>query len=160
MTSERISLLSAPRTRIAATIGVIGVLWFLLPVALPTASHESSSDTCLSMADHPPSAAGPDVLNRLEGCSALVPDDVELLADLADRHVSEGHVDTAETVYRRALAIDPDYADLRLRLAQLLLRRGAAAEAREQAALALRVQPNRRALRDIIQQTTAPRMIP
>ena len=105
------------------------------------------------MADHPPSPERPDLVAMVERCSALVPQDVELLADLGDLEAAAGRGADAEATYRRALAIDPDYADLRLRLARLLLRRGAATEAREQAELALRVQPNREALRQIIQQS-------
>ena len=39
----------------------------------------------------------------------------------------------AEEAYRRALALDPDFADLRLRLGSLSLRRGGAAEAEAEA---------------------------
>ena len=55
----------------------------------------------------------------------------------------------AELAYTRALKLDPDYADVRLRLGRLLLARGADAEALKQADMALRVQPNRAALLDL-----------
>ena len=85
----------------------------------------------------------------------MFPADVELLADLGGRGRSH-HPARSEAAYRRALAIDPGYADLRLRLGGLLMRRGATLEARREAEAALRVQPNRRALLDLLRAAGEP----
>jgi tetratricopeptide (TPR) repeat protein len=85
----------------------------------------------------------------LEECSVQHPDEVGVLAELARRYepIDSGR---AEALYRRALARDPGYADLRLALGTLLLRKGAAADARTEAETALRIQPNRRALLELL----------
>ena len=89
-----------------------------------------------------------------------------LCTDPADRPTTErliarfyeriGKPTQAEAIYRKALLIDPQYAELRLRLGRLLLQRGAHAEARDQAARALRVQPNRQALLDLLDAAGTP----
>ncbi len=117
-----------------------------------------SAETCLRLADRPP-AEGPDAMNELERCSAVVPLDVELLADLGAAYEGAGRPHDAEKIYQDVLALDPDYADVRVRLAALLLGRGAAPEARDHAEQALRVQPNRtrvRQLLDEIARSTTP----
>jgi tetratricopeptide (TPR) repeat protein len=86
----------------------------------------------------------------LERCSAVVADDVELMADLGREYEAARRPADAEAVYRRALAIDPDYADVHGRLATLLLQRGSVTEARAHAEAGLRLQPNRKALLDIL----------
>lgn len=84
------------------------------------------------------------------------------MADLGREYESAHRPADAEAVYQRALAVDPDYADLQARLATLLLQRGAAADARAHAEHALRVQPNRRALLDLLDRTSrvAPGRVP
>ena len=133
---------------------MLALWWFALPVSLPDAVDGSSTDECLTMADRPP-ADGPAAIARLEQCSTLVPDDVELLADLAGAYEQAGRTADAESAYRRTLAIDADHAAVHARLAALLLARGAAAEARHHAETALRQQPNRRALTDLITRASA-----
>ena len=92
-----------------------------------------------SIADH---VAGHDV-PALERCLELRPDDVELMADLGAAYEQAGQWDRAESVYRRALAIDAEDGDIRVRLGNILLRRGDAAGARREAVAALAVQPGR-----------------
>ena len=126
------------------------VLWWLvLPVPLRDAGDGRSTEECLTLADHP-AAEGPESIARLEQCSTLVANDVELIADLAAAYERTGRTVDAERAYRRVLDIDPDYADVHARLAELLLARGAGAEARSHAEAALRLQPNRRALIDLV----------
>jgi tetratricopeptide (TPR) repeat protein len=107
-----------------------------------------SDEQCLTLADTPP-APRPDVLAIFERCSSLYPDDSQLLADLGALYEATGAPQRAEIQYRRALQIDPDFADLRLRLGRLLLVRGAAAEARREAVAALAIQPNRQSLLEL-----------
>jgi tetratricopeptide (TPR) repeat protein len=77
----------------------------------------------------------------LERCLAVQPDDVETMKDLGLMYESATKWDRAEAVYRRALAIDPEDGDTRVRLGGLLLRRGDLAGARREAEAALKVQP-------------------
>ena len=120
-----------------------------LPVSLSRGANAASDEDCLTLADTPPSDR-PDLAATLERCSTLYPNDVELLADLGAHYEANGRKSDAEAIYRRALAVDPGYADLRLRLGRLLLARGAAALARREAEAALEVQPNRQALLELL----------
>ena len=136
-----------------AAAALLCVFWLALPVRLQRASGGPSNEECLRLADCPPADTHAD-LATLERCSAVVVDDVELMADLGAAYESAHRPADAESVYRRAIALDPDYADLRARLAVLLLQRGAADEARAHLTAALRVQPNRRALLDLLDQAS------
>lgn len=86
----------------------------------------------------------------LEQCAGLLPDDAELLADLGAAYGAAGLADQAEAAYRRALDRDPDYADVHVRLARLLLQRHATTEARAHAQSALRLLPNRQAVIELL----------
>ena len=55
------------------------------------------------------------------------------MADLGGVYEQAGQWDRAEAVYRRALAIDAEDGDIRVRLGSVLLRRGDAAGARREA---------------------------
>lgn len=132
-----------------APVAALCLFATVLPVALPLPKSGPSNETCLTLADTPPTT-GPDAVLRLERCSAMSPNDVELLADLGAAYEAANAPGRAETAYRRALAIDPDDADVRLRLALLAFERGDASEARHEAEAALRLQPNRRALLDLL----------
>ena len=90
----------------------------------------------------------------IEQCAGLLPEDAELLADLGLAYDAAGREDDAEAAYRRALERDPDYADVHARLARLLLRRQAAAEARAHVESALRLQPNRQELLDLLTEAS------
>jgi tetratricopeptide (TPR) repeat protein len=148
-----------PIARIAAAIIVLAILGFTLPIRVRNTAAAPLIEHCMQLAD---SATAPnhDSLIELERCSAVVPDDVELLADLGNAYEAAGRQREAEAVYRKVLASDPDYADVHVRLATLILAQGgAAAEAREHAEQALRVQPNRRtvqALLDTIERSRTP----
>lgn len=76
------------------------------------------------------------------------------MADLGRAYESLDRPAEAEATYQRALSIDADYADVRGRLATLMLMRGAVDEARRHAEMALRVQPNRQALRELHQKAS------
>lgn len=137
------------QSSILAPVVVLCLFAALLPAPMPLPSSGLSQEDCFTLADTPPAAQSHD-LGLLERCSALYPNDVELLGDLATAYEAASAPSQAEATYQRALAIDPACAELRLRLGRLLLRRGAAAEARREAALALRVQPNRQALVELL----------
>ncbi len=127
---------------------VLALFGALLPAALPGASG-ANDEQCVTLADAP-SHSPLEALPLLERCSRLYADDAELAGDLAAAYEAAGDSTRAEATYRRALTIDPGYADLRLRLGHLLLKKGAAIDAAHQAEAALRVQPNRRALVDLL----------
>jgi cytochrome c-type biogenesis protein CcmH/NrfG len=137
-------------TRILWSVSVLAVLWVVLPVPLPNPSSGPSSSECLTLSDAPPDLERADLVPVFERCSASNPTDVELMADLGLFYESAGRWSDAEAVYRRALRVDPDYADLRIRLGRLLLKRSDSVGARMEAEAALKVQPNRRAPLDLL----------
>jgi tetratricopeptide (TPR) repeat protein len=127
----------------------LAVFIVVLPIRLHRGANEASAEACLRLADRP-SAEQPDDINQLERCRALVPLDVELLADLGAAYERSGRQADAEQTYQSALTLDPAYADVHVRLAALLLGRGAADEARDHAEQALRIQPNRTRVRQLL----------
>lgn len=135
---------SPARPALLAPLLTLTLFAALGPVSLAPYASAAPQQDCLTLSER-------DDVERsaLEECIALHPDDVGVLAELArrDESIDGGR---AEALYRRALARDPAYADLRLALGRLLLRKGAAAEARTEAERALRIQPNRRALLDLL----------
>jgi tetratricopeptide (TPR) repeat protein len=135
------------RPSLLAPAAVLCLFAGVLPTQIAGRSAGITNEECLTLADAP-AATQPDRLARFEHCRALYPDDVELIADLGALYESTDRT-KAELAYVRALQLDPDYADVRLRLGRLLLARGAAADALKQAELALQVQPNRAALLDL-----------
>jgi tetratricopeptide (TPR) repeat protein len=131
------------RLTILAAAGALGALWVVLPLRLPAAAAQSSIAECVTMADAPSTD-----LALLEKCHGLVPNDVELAADLAAAYDTAHRPADAIKIYQQILALDPLYADVRLRLAKLLRASGDDAGAKAQIDQALTVQPNRRALTD------------
>jgi tetratricopeptide (TPR) repeat protein len=95
----------------------------------------------------------PGDLAALERCVALRPSDVELLTDAGAAYEHAERWDRAEEAYRRAIAIDPQDGDVRVRLAEALLLRGDVEGARAQASAALAVQPGRAATLDLIRRS-------
>jgi cytochrome c-type biogenesis protein CcmH/NrfG len=139
------------RSRILWPAGALALLWIALPVQLPNPSTGPAEEQCLTLPDTPPDPTRTDLIAVLEHCSARHPTDVELMADLGRLYEWSDRSTDAEAQYRRALSIDPGYGDLRLRLGRLLLKRGDAAAARREAASALTVQTNRRAILELLQ---------
>ena len=123
------------------SLAVVALFALVLPVRIPEPAAAVSKEACLTLAERDAGQPLPDA-STLAGCLAFHPDDVELLTDLGEAFgVSDPP--RAEAALRRAIALDDANGDLRLHLGRILLRRGANAEAGEQAALGLRVQPNR-----------------
>jgi tetratricopeptide (TPR) repeat protein len=137
-----------PRPGLLAPAIVIGLFAAALPVPLAPEAAGDPAGQCLTAADSDPGSPRADVA-LLERCSALYPGDVELLAELGAGYEAASPT-RAEATYRQVLVLDPEHAEVRVRLARLLLRRGAAAEAVREAEAALRVQPNRQAILDVI----------
>jgi len=136
-------------TAIVAIGALVALFRLALPVSLPESSGDGAREECLTLPDASTIAA-PTLVARLERCAALYPADVELMADLGAAYEAAGDATRAERVDGRVLTMAPDYADVRVRLARLLLRRGDIAGAQRHARAALRVQPNRKAIIDLI----------
>ena len=145
----------AMRARIIWSAVVLGVMAIALPVRIPDPSAGQPGGECLTLPDTPFDPSRVDLIPAFERCSKLDPTDVETMADLGLLYESAGRRAEAEQVYRRALEADSGFADLRLRLGRLLVARGDRAGAREQARAALTVQPNRRALLDLLREAEA-----
>lgn len=141
-----------PRVRIAAATALLVLCWLTLPVQLQHSALDPSDEMCLTLADEPPSGLAS--LATLERCTVLLPDDGELLADLGAMYEAGGRLADAEAIYRRLLARDNEYGDLHVRIAKLLRVRGAIDEARAHAEAALRLQPNRRAVQNLLTELT------
>lgn len=132
-----------------APVAALCLFAAVLPVALPLPRSGPSSETCLTLVDAP-LPPGPAALSALERCSAIAPHDAALLEDLGAAYEAANAPARAETAYRQALALDPDAADVRVQLGRLALARGDREEARRDIEAALRLQPNRRALLDLL----------
>jgi hypothetical protein len=92
-------------------------------------------------------------LATLEQCVAMRPSDLDLLTDAGAAYEHAERWEQAEDVYRRAMAIDPQDGDVRVRLGEVLLRRGDVDGARLQAAAAVAVQPGRMAALDLMRRS-------
>src|SRR5205814_7942309 len=124
-TGDRSASLSMNWTRALFAAALLGLFWVALPARLPGPSAGPLNEQCLTVSDKPqdsrspgPENAGthqPATLGVLERCSAVYPNDVELMADLGASYELAGEAALAEAAYQRALALDPAYADLRLR---------------------------------------------
>jgi cytochrome c-type biogenesis protein CcmH/NrfG len=93
-------------------------------------------------------------LTALERCLAMRPSDVDLLTDAGTAYEQAERWDQAEDAYRRAMAIDPQDGDVRVRLGEVLLRQGDTDGARLQAAAALTVQPGRPAALELMRRSS------
>lgn len=96
-------------------------------------------------------AAATDI-TAMDRCLTVRPGDVELMAELARAYERADRWDRAESVYRRAIAVDVDDSDMRVRLGQVLLRRGDSGGARREAEIAVALQPGRREPLDLMRQ--------
>lgn len=134
---------------------LLAIVWGSLPVRLHRAGDNGSGARCLTLAEQPRSADRAAEIPLLERCVSEVSNDAELIADLGDAYAAGGRNAEAERAYRRALEIDQDFADVHLKLADQLLRKGDPASARPHVEAALRVQPNRRAAEELLAKVTA-----
>ena len=144
-----------PRTesrRILLPAAVLAVFAVALPIRPVFVGGRSTSVECITQTAHPPRGAASELRASYERCLTFAPDDVELMADLGGQFEASGDPGRAEELYRRALAIDPGYAGVRLRLGEMLLRRGDIHGARREATTALKSRPNSRAVLDLIER--------
>jgi len=121
-----------------------------LPVQLDRASDGSSGDDCLRLADRPLPPNPATLIPELERCRLVAADDAVLVSDLGAAYAAAGRRDDAERAYRDAIVLDPDYAHAHAALAMALAERGERAEARTHAEAALRLQPNRTAILQLL----------
>ena len=121
-----------------------------LPVQLDRTSDGSSGDDCLRLADRPLPSNPATLIPELERCRSVAADDALLLSDLGAAYAAAGRRDDAERAYRDAIALDPDYAPAHASLAEALAERGERVEARAHAEAALRLQPNRTAILQLL----------
>jgi hypothetical protein len=132
------------------SIGVLVALWVVLPVRLPHSADGPSTAECLTISDTVPESGNAHLDRIVEGCLATSPTDADLWASAAQLRESSGRMVEAEAAYKRTLQLNPGNSDVRMRFARLLLKRGDAAGAREQALAASRLQPNRKAVLDFV----------
>jgi Flp pilus assembly protein TadD len=92
---------------------------------------------------------------RLERCVAVDGTDVEAMIDLGTLLEEWGRAQQAETLYRRALSVEPRDARVHLRLGRLLLGRGDRGAARREAELALQSHVGSAAALRLVEQARA-----
>jgi len=124
-------------------------MWALLPVQLNRTTDSGSIDGCFTRADQAPAGDPATEIPLLERCADSVATDADLAADLGAAYAAAGRDADAERAYRRALAIDPDFADVHIKLAEQFLRHGSTADAQSHVDAALRIQPNQRAVLEL-----------
>ena len=140
--------------QIVLPAGVLVVFGLVLPIRSTIVGRRSATPECLALTAELPPGSAADRLALYERCLALDPEDVELMARLAAQ-LEDSDPARADALYRRALTIDPAYASVRLRLGELLLRRGDMSGARQEAAAALKSRPNNRTILDLLQRAGA-----
>jgi thioredoxin-like negative regulator of GroEL len=134
----------------------IATLWPLALLVVFLATFRRGGDE--SGGDHaPPDCEDARVsdITTVERCLELDPLNVELIADAGDEYFSAGDSDRAETLYRRALSIDPHDGDVHLRLGELLMMRGDAAAAQTHGEAALASRPGSLTARRLIERAAA-----
>ncbi|HXI29109.1 MAG TPA: tetratricopeptide repeat protein [Vicinamibacterales bacterium] len=92
-------------------------------------------------------------LPDIEQCLAIDPVNVELLVKAGDGYAGTGDPARAESLYRRALAIDPFDGGSHLRLGELLLSKGDRDSAAREAAAALASHPGSPAAESLAART-------
>jgi tetratricopeptide (TPR) repeat protein len=134
---------------------LLAIMWATLPVQLHRPGEGGTNTECLTLADGGLSSDPVSHIPLLEQCRTVVVNDAQLVADLGAAYEAAGRNADAQRAYRDALAIDPEFADVHLKLAAQLLTQGAAGEARSHVEAALRIQPNRRAALDLLGEVAA-----
>jgi tetratricopeptide (TPR) repeat protein len=118
---------------VVAAVGVAALFAALLPIRMDDAAARRSSDECLTLSARPPGHEAPAAMATYLRCLELEPRDPVLAGDAGLLYEEAGDDAHAEEMYRRALAIDPAYAEMHTRLGRLLLRQGNTAAARAEA---------------------------
>lgn len=136
---------------------VLVVACVALPVTLPRQDDRDANTACASL-NAPTASPGLAVLER---CFASHPRDTQAMVALGDAFRRVGEDRRAEDVYRAVLRVDAGYAEVRVRVARLLLDHHDFGAAAVEINAALLIQPNRRELQDLLVaaqrgQTAAP----
>src|SRR4051794_27700919 len=97
---------------IGAALGVLTLFTFCLPLSIIPADSASSLAHCRELLKGRARADGVR-LTPVETSTRLDPADTEVMAELGLMYELRA-ADRAESIYRRVLAIDPGYADVRL----------------------------------------------
>jgi tetratricopeptide (TPR) repeat protein len=118
---------------LVVALGVAALFVVLLPIRMDDAAARRSSDECLTLSARPPGPEAAAAMGTYLRCLELEPRDTVLAGDLGWLYEQAGDSARAEEMYRRALAIDPAYAEMHTRLGRLLLRQGNTAAARAEA---------------------------
>ena len=135
--------------------GWLDTLWPAVLLILFLATfRRSPADVPIGQPVHECDEARANSLSALEECLALDSRNVDVLTALGDVHARSGARDRAEDMYRRALAIDPDDGDVRLRLSALLLEQGRSSEAQIEAQRALMSQPGNPGARELVERAS------
>jgi Tfp pilus assembly protein PilF len=113
-----------------------------LLVAFAGVFHGGSPTPVVGRSDADCESAPTADIALLERCLAHDSRNVRVMQDLAGAFEATGRIDEAEALYRRALSIDPQDGESRLRLATFLLKRGRVDDARIEARRALEVRPH------------------
>lgn len=116
--------------QIVTAASVAALFALLLPIRMDDAAARSSTDECVTLSRRPPGHEAAGAIPRYVRCLELEPRDVVLMRDLGLLYEESGDTARAETLYRRALDVDPAYADVHARLGWLQLRKGDKAAAR------------------------------
>jgi Flp pilus assembly protein TadD len=128
--------------QIVVATGVLTLFAIVLPIRMDDAAARSSSEECLTLSQRAPGAQAAAAIPTYLRCLELEPRDAVLLRDLGALYENGGDVTRAEEMYRRALVVDPAYAEVHARLGWLLLRKGDKAAARVAADRALALTLN------------------
>jgi len=125
-----------------------------LLILLLATFRRSRADGSIGQPVHECDEARADSLSTLQECLALDSRNVEVLTALGDVHARSGAGERAEDMYRRALAIDPDDGEVRLRLSALLLEQGRSSEAQIEAQRALLSEPGNAAAQELVERAS------
>ena len=122
-----------------SVIRLLGVIALLVTFA--AVLHRSSADRS-NLAAARCEIDIPRQIAALDECLSLAPDNIEIMLDLGRALEAVGEWTRAEELYRRASEVDPRDAEVHLRLAHLLSRRGETALARQAGERVLAIRPN------------------
>lgn len=114
----------APTLQIVTALAAFVLFAVALPIRMDDPAARSSTDECLMLSSRAPSHEAAAPIASYLRCLELDPRDLVLMRDAGALYEESGDLARAEAIYRRALAIDPSFAELHTRLGWILVRRG------------------------------------